>query len=90
MDVGGKCTGTISGMMNMAGNIGGALSPIVFGLPSLRPDSTFWEQRSGRSGSIPTFRRWTANPHERVYMLRRPRGRVSTGRLAGADCFVVR
>ena len=31
MDVGGKCTGTISGMMNMAGNIGGALSPTVFG-----------------------------------------------------------
>ncbi len=32
MDVGGKCSGTVSGMMNMAGNIGGALSPIVFGL----------------------------------------------------------
>ncbi len=31
MDVGGKCSGTVSGMMNMAGNIGGALSPIVFG-----------------------------------------------------------
>jgi hypothetical protein len=26
MDVGGKCSGTVSGMMNMAGNIGGALS----------------------------------------------------------------
>jgi sugar phosphate permease len=32
MDVGGKCSGTVSGMMNMAGNIGGALSPIVFGV----------------------------------------------------------
>jgi MFS family permease len=32
MDVGGKCSGTVSGMMNMAGNIGGALAPIVFGV----------------------------------------------------------
>jgi sugar phosphate permease len=32
MDVGGKYSGTVSGMMNMAGNIGGALSPLVFGL----------------------------------------------------------
>jgi sugar phosphate permease len=32
MDVGGECSGTVSGMMNMAGNIGGALSPIVFGV----------------------------------------------------------
>jgi sugar phosphate permease len=32
MDVGGKNSGTVSGMMNMAGNIGGALSPIVFGV----------------------------------------------------------
>jgi MFS family permease len=31
MDCGGKFSGTVSGMMNMAGNIGGALSPIVFG-----------------------------------------------------------
>jgi sugar phosphate permease len=31
MDTGGKYSGTVSGMMNMAGNIGGALSPIVFG-----------------------------------------------------------
>jgi sugar phosphate permease len=31
MDVGGKYSGTVSGMMNMAGNFGGALSPIVFG-----------------------------------------------------------
>ena len=29
MDVGGKYSGTVSGMMNMAGNIGGALSPLV-------------------------------------------------------------
>src|SRR5260370_9908347 len=32
MDVGGKYSGTVSGMMNMAGNIGGALSPFVFGV----------------------------------------------------------
>ena len=32
MDVGGEHFGTVSGMMNMAGNIGGALSPIVFGV----------------------------------------------------------
>lgn len=31
MDVAGEYSGTVSGMMNMAGNIGGALSPIVFG-----------------------------------------------------------
>ena len=30
MDTGGKYAGTVSGMMNMAGNIGGALSPLVF------------------------------------------------------------
>ena len=32
MDTGGKYSGTVSGMMNMAGNIGGALSPLVFGI----------------------------------------------------------
>jgi sugar phosphate permease len=32
MDTGGKYSGTVSGMMNMAGNFGGALSPIVFGV----------------------------------------------------------
>jgi len=31
MDAGGKYSGTVSGTMNMAGNIGGALSPLVFG-----------------------------------------------------------
>ena len=31
MDTGGKYSGTVSGMMNMAGNVGGALSPLVFG-----------------------------------------------------------
>jgi D-galactonate transporter len=31
MDVGGEYSGTVSGMMNMAGNFGSALSPIVFG-----------------------------------------------------------
>jgi len=32
MDTGGKYSGTVSGMMNMAGNFGAALSPIVFGV----------------------------------------------------------
>ena len=32
MDTGGKYSGTVSGMMNMAGNFGGAISPIVFGI----------------------------------------------------------
>jgi sugar phosphate permease len=32
MDTGGKYSGTISGMMNMAGNFGGAISPLVFGI----------------------------------------------------------
>jgi MFS transporter, ACS family, glucarate transporter len=31
MDTAGKYSGTVSGMMNMAGNFGGALSPSVFG-----------------------------------------------------------
>jgi MFS family permease len=31
MDVGGKYAGTLSGTMNMMGNIGGALSPIAIG-----------------------------------------------------------
>jgi sugar phosphate permease len=31
MDTAGKYSGTVSGMMNMAGNFGGALSPVVFG-----------------------------------------------------------
>jgi sugar phosphate permease len=31
MDTAGKHSGTVSGMMNMAGNFGGALSPAVFG-----------------------------------------------------------
>jgi sugar phosphate permease len=30
MDTGGKYSGTVSGVMNMAGNFGGALSPLVF------------------------------------------------------------
>jgi sugar phosphate permease len=32
MDTGGKYSGTVSGMMNMAGNFGGAMSPLVFGV----------------------------------------------------------
>jgi len=31
MDVGGTCVGTLSGMMNMVGNVGGFLSPVVLG-----------------------------------------------------------
>ena len=31
MDVGGKLAGTLSGTMNMMGNLGGALSPVVIG-----------------------------------------------------------
>jgi ACS family glucarate transporter-like MFS transporter len=31
MDVGGKFAGTVSGAMNMWGNIGGALSPLAIG-----------------------------------------------------------
>ncbi len=31
MDVGRQYSGTVSGVMNMAGNIGGAISPLVFG-----------------------------------------------------------
>jgi sugar phosphate permease len=31
MDVGGEHSGTVAGLMNTAGNLGGALSPIVFG-----------------------------------------------------------
>src|SRR5207249_171186 len=31
MDIGGRYVGTLSGMMNMVGNIGGFLSPIVLG-----------------------------------------------------------
>jgi hypothetical protein len=32
MHVGGNYSGTVSGMVNMAGNIGGTLSLIVFGI----------------------------------------------------------
>ena len=31
MDLGGKFTGTVSGAMNMMGNLGGFVSPIVIG-----------------------------------------------------------
>jgi MFS family permease len=40
MDTGGKYSGTVSGMMNMAGNIGAAISPIVFGY--LAPQGGNW------------------------------------------------
>jgi ACS family glucarate transporter-like MFS transporter len=29
MDVGGKCAGSLSGSMNMMGNLGGALGPVA-------------------------------------------------------------
>jgi sugar phosphate permease len=32
MDIGGEYSGTVSGMMNMGGQIGGALSPTIFGI----------------------------------------------------------
>jgi MFS family permease len=32
MDIGGEFSGTVSGMMNMGGQIVGALSPTVFGI----------------------------------------------------------
>jgi sugar phosphate permease len=31
MDVGGKYAGTVSGSMNMVGNVGGAMAPIAIG-----------------------------------------------------------
>ena len=31
MDIGGKYTGTVSGAMNMMGNFGGVVSPVVLG-----------------------------------------------------------
>lgn len=36
MDIGGEYSGTVSGMMNMGGQIGGALSPTVFGFLAAR------------------------------------------------------
>jgi sugar phosphate permease len=39
MDTAGKYSGTVSGMMNMAGNFGGALSPTVFGYLA---DNGYW------------------------------------------------
>ena len=36
MDIGGEFSGTVSGMMNMGGQIGGALSPTEFGILVIR------------------------------------------------------
>lgn len=36
MDIGGEYSGTVSGMMNMGGQIGGALSPTIFGILAAR------------------------------------------------------
>lgn len=36
MDIGGEYSGTVSGMMNMGGQIGGAISPTVFGILASR------------------------------------------------------
>src|SRR5260221_10774369 len=70
MDTGGKYAGTVSGMMNMAGNFGGALSPLVFGYlvqyanwqaPFIvRPPCSSSAPPYGRSGSIPTAR-WSSS-----------------------------
>ncbi len=32
MDIGGAASGTVSGIINMVGNLGGSLSPVVFGI----------------------------------------------------------
>jgi MFS family permease len=42
MDIGGKHAGTLSGAMNMVGNIGGACSPVVIGY-MLRFTNQNWE-----------------------------------------------
>jgi hypothetical protein len=62
MDIGGEYSGTVSGRMNMGGQIGGALSPTVFGpgVPGLRlswsPLACYFSvQGSGRFGSIPKY-----------------------------------
>ena len=42
MDVGGKYAGTLSGSMNMMGNIGGAISPVAIGY-ILRLNHNNWD-----------------------------------------------
>jgi sugar phosphate permease len=49
MDTGGKFSGTVSGMMNMAGNFGGALSPVVFGYIAQRGD---WQTQFFIAGAL--------------------------------------
>ena len=84
MDAGGKYSGTVSGMMNMAGNIGGALSPTVFGfLPSTAtgrrrlsspPSCSSSAPPYGPSGSIPIVR-WSRRPSKRSAPSASSRGR---------------
>src|SRR5262249_49475202 len=62
MDIGGEYSGIVSGIMNMAGDIGGGLSPHLFGYlvaGGARGAAFRWArawyssvQASGRSGSI--------------------------------------
>ena len=40
MDIGGKYAGTLSGAMNMWGNMGGALSPLAIGYICAGPTTT--------------------------------------------------
>jgi hypothetical protein len=76
MDVGGKCSGTISGMMNMAGNIGGALSPIVFGVlvqfGSWQAPFDDEDDYSSASSTTGTARARSANPCGSLRVTSRP------------------
>ena len=49
MDVGGKAVATLSGTMNMMGNVGGFVSPIVCGYIVNRPASGLAQTSSFRS-----------------------------------------
>jgi nitrate/nitrite transporter NarK len=51
MDVGGKYAGTLSGAMNMMGNLGGAASPIIIGY-MLRATDNNWDMTFYVSAAI--------------------------------------
>ena len=73
MDIGGRHSGTVSGTMNMIGNIGGALSPMLVGyILTWSPDNwalTFYVS----SGDLSPGRRVLAL-HRRVHAARRAVG----------------
>jgi MFS transporter, ACS family, glucarate transporter len=50
MDVGGRHTGTLSGVMNMASAVGGSAAPILTGYLLKRPDG--WELNFWISGIV--------------------------------------